>query len=565
MNHIKVIIILLVSTFSILAQDEIAWRKLDSTVFRDASLQNKTILLNLEANWCHWCHVMHQETYSDPKVIEYLNKHFISVSADQDGNPELAQRYRNYGWPAIIFLNAEGKDVVKRAGYISPEPFLRLLKAIVKDPSPEPEFQGEIVEKSALISYLEENMKEALDPEIGGFDQSQKYVHEGSFEYAISNYSDPFYSRWLESSMTGALKLSDPIWGGIYQYSTHNDWEHPHFEKLLSIQARYTRLFLSSYLKTNDSNYYRAAQATINYSERFLKHENGLFSSAQDADLIQGEHGGHYFELNNEERIKLGIPAIDTNTFSDTNADFARSLLQFFLVSGDRNYLIQAQQIQQQISQRKKSGFIPHKYKIEAITSLKDQLSYIRLLIDLIKYSPDSELESELKSVMDAILNQFQTSDGGILSYIGSNGIQATALTLENIHFARYLNWYASFTKDERYKVAAQEIYKDLTSNENRSKYYAEPDLILLNEELNSAAFTYVGVSKSGLNKLNRSALLLAPFHSLHENYRADQLPENKNYLGEYESEQVLFVCNDSYCSSPIESLKSLNEFIEKR
>ena len=32
-------------------------------------------------------------------------------------------------------------------------------------------------------------------------------------------------------------KLIDPVWGGIYQYSAARDWDHAHFEKLMTFQA----------------------------------------------------------------------------------------------------------------------------------------------------------------------------------------------------------------------------------------------------------------------------------------------------------------------------------------
>ena len=339
---------------------------------------------------------------------------------------------------------------------------------------------------------------------------------------------------------------------------------HPHYEKLLSIQARYTRLFLSTFLKTQDSSYYNAALSTVNYCNRFLLKENGLYCSAQDADLIQGEHGGTYFDLSNEERLALGIPAIDTNTFSDTNADFARSLLQLFLLSGDSSHLVKSQQIQQEISARSVNGLITHGQRLETISSLKDQLSYIRLLIDYLKFNPNAELQGELKSLIDTVIERFLDDDGSVLSYIGSNGIKATALSLENIHFARYLNWFASFTKEARYKNIAQQVYDQLTSDKNTGNYYAEPELVLLNEELNSAVFTYVGVSDSGYNELSNIALLLAPFYSLHANYSRTNLPEDKLYLGEYQSNKVLFVCNDTFCSFPIESLEDINRFVER-
>ena len=113
------------------------WLDSDQQAFRLAREQNKPVLLYLEAVWCHWCHVIDQQTYADPSVADLVNEYFIPLRIDQDNRPDLANRYRDYGWPATIFFTPEGVDMVKRQGFIGPEPFARLLQAIIDDPNPE--------------------------------------------------------------------------------------------------------------------------------------------------------------------------------------------------------------------------------------------------------------------------------------------------------------------------------------------------------------------------------------------------------------------------------------------
>ena len=43
--------------------------------------------------------------------------------------------------------------------------------------------------------------------------------------------------EWLAQTLDGSLSLIDPVWGGAYQYSTHGDWRHIHFEKIMQVQA----------------------------------------------------------------------------------------------------------------------------------------------------------------------------------------------------------------------------------------------------------------------------------------------------------------------------------------
>ncbi len=70
-------------------------------LFERAQKEHKFILLDLEAIWCHWCHVMEETTYKDPAVMQLLKQEYITVRVDQDTNPDLLARYGDYGWPAL--------------------------------------------------------------------------------------------------------------------------------------------------------------------------------------------------------------------------------------------------------------------------------------------------------------------------------------------------------------------------------------------------------------------------------------------------------------------------------
>ena len=55
----------------------IAWQEWGEEAFRQAQRENKPILLDIGAVWCHWCHVMDRESYDDPEVAKIVNEHFI--------------------------------------------------------------------------------------------------------------------------------------------------------------------------------------------------------------------------------------------------------------------------------------------------------------------------------------------------------------------------------------------------------------------------------------------------------------------------------------------------------
>ena len=79
--------------------NDLSWRSWSEDIFTQASRDNRFVILDLEAVWCHWCHVMEQTTYADETVIKLLKEKYLTVRVDQDANPDLSNRYGDYGWP----------------------------------------------------------------------------------------------------------------------------------------------------------------------------------------------------------------------------------------------------------------------------------------------------------------------------------------------------------------------------------------------------------------------------------------------------------------------------------
>ncbi|MBK5092725.1 MAG: thioredoxin domain-containing protein, partial [Actinobacteria bacterium] len=90
---------------------EISWRRWGGSAFKEAREQGKLVLLSISAVWCHWCHVMDETTYSDPGIIERINRDFIPVRVDSDRRPDLNRRYNQGGWPTTAFLTSSGRAV----------------------------------------------------------------------------------------------------------------------------------------------------------------------------------------------------------------------------------------------------------------------------------------------------------------------------------------------------------------------------------------------------------------------------------------------------------------------
>src|SRR5271156_6067430 len=262
---------------------------------------------------------MDANTYSDPTVIKLLQSRYIVVKADQDSRPDLATRYEDYGWPAIIVFDSNGHEIVKRQGYLAPDEMSSLLQAIIDDPSPGPSVQPAaklIIPSNAILAApirakLSRNYFSGYDAKYGSWGTDKKFLDWDSVEYSMvlaRRDGNAQAERMARQTLDEQLHLLDPAWGGVYQYSTDGDWNSPHFEKIMQMQAENLRIYSLAYTWWGDPTYLRAAQEIRRYLKTFLTSPDGAFYTSQDADLIEGRLSAEYFALDDAHRRKRGIP-----------------------------------------------------------------------------------------------------------------------------------------------------------------------------------------------------------------------------------------------------------------
>src|SRR5271168_893052 len=287
---------------------KIHWYGWSDDVFAQAKREHKFVLLDLEAVWCHWCHVMDANTYSDAKVQKLLQSRYLAVKVDQDSRPDLSNRYEDYGWPATVVFDSDGHEIVKRQGYLAPDEMLSMLQAILDDPSPGPSVRPEAklelpanpLLSGALRKQLTKSYLTGYDKVHGSWGADQKLLDWDSVEYSLDLARlnrDAQAEHMARQTLTEQLHLLDPAWGGVYQYSTDGDWNSPHFEKIMQMQAENLRIYSLAYSSFGNPEYLRAAQEIRRYLKTFLTSQQGAFYTSQDADLIEGQHSAVYFAL----------------------------------------------------------------------------------------------------------------------------------------------------------------------------------------------------------------------------------------------------------------------------
>ena len=73
----------------------------------DAERENKPLLLFFTAEWCHYCHQMAGEAFTNPQVVS-LSEKFVCVLIDADASPEVCREFHVSAFPTVQFVSPQG-------------------------------------------------------------------------------------------------------------------------------------------------------------------------------------------------------------------------------------------------------------------------------------------------------------------------------------------------------------------------------------------------------------------------------------------------------------------------
>ncbi|MBI1850586.1 MAG: thioredoxin domain-containing protein, partial [Planctomycetes bacterium] len=434
----------------------IRWKPWSDAVFERAKRENRFVLLDLEAVWCHWCHVMDETTYHDPAVVALIESRYIAVRVDQDSRPDISNRYEDYGWPATVVFGPDGGEIIKRSGYIPPPQMASVLQAIIDDPTPGPSVVAEPAIHAASDALLAPALRQELlgshvatyDSEHGGWGFTHKYLDADSVEYSLvrARAGDAAAEARARQTLTAQLALIDPVWGGVYQYSTGGDWKEPHFEKIMSMQAGNLEVYSLAYALWHDATHLSAARDVQRFLRGFLTSPDGAFYTSQDADVVQGEHAGEFFALGDAERRKRGIPRIDTHVYARENGWAIRAHVALFEATADAGALDSARRAAQWIVANRSlpGGGFRHDAHDAAGPYLGDTLAMGRAFLALHEATAERDWLARAEQAADFIAAHFQTDAGfatAALPDAASPGSPAPKPQRdENVAVARFAN-----------------------------------------------------------------------------------------------------------------------------
>jgi uncharacterized protein YyaL (SSP411 family) len=463
------------------ASEPIKWNGWSDELFSRATAEKRFVILDLEAVWCHWCHVMEKTTYADPEVTELLASKYIPVRVDQDANPDLSSRYGDWGWPATIVFAPDGTEIAKIRGYIEPSRMQALLKAIIDDPSPGPSV-GEAFEikPSASVFLTKEqraelikNVDESYEDSLGGWGENQKYIDPDSMDYAMSRAEagDDVAASRARQTFDAATALIDPVWGGVFQYSEGGSWTKPHFEKIMSFQAQYLRQYSQAYALWKDEKYLTAARDIERYLAGFLISPDGAFYVSQDADLDHDTDGHKYYALGEPERRKLGMPRIDKNLYARENGWAIIGLTAFYNITNDPKVLAIAERTAKWVNDNRAiaGGGFRHGDKDRGGPFLGDTLAMGQASLDLYAATGNRDWLAQAGKAGDFIGATFRDEAGGFFSSRTSEGkvgvfAKPPKHSDDQIQVARFMNLLDRYFGNDVYRDYASHAMRYLTS-----------------------------------------------------------------------------------------------------
>jgi uncharacterized protein YyaL (SSP411 family) len=460
-------------------------------VFEQARRENRFVLLDLEAIWCHWCHVMAETTYRDPEVVRLLRARYITVRVDQDARPDLSNRYEDYGWPATVVFDGKGQEIVKRQGYLPPAEMASMLQAIIDDPTPGPSVtKEEAIEYSStaisapLRAELEKDYLSGYDSKEGGWGFGHKFLDGDSVELALvrAKRGEARAEQMVRQTLAGEEHLVDPIWGGVYQYSTDGLWTNPHFEKIMSMQAENLRIFSLAYAQLQDPAALKAARDIHRFLTTFLLSPSGAFYTSQDADVVAGQHSAAYFRLSDAARRRKGVPRVDTHSYARENGWAVAGLAGFYAATGEEQALAQARRALAWVEANRSiaGGGFRHDAKDAAGPYLGDSLAMARGYLALYGATGDRALLSHAEETMGFINRTFRAVPAGAANarpgaaasaagYLTSKTSTDSAYAPhpqrdENVMVARTANLLFHYTGSAGFQQMAQEAMRYLAA-----------------------------------------------------------------------------------------------------
>ena len=503
--------------------EHLRWLDWDTDAFAQAAREDKLVLLDIGATWCHWCHVMDRVTYEDPEVIELLNERFVSIRVDRDRLPHVdvamqraipAIQSQGGGWPLTVVLTPEGY-VLYKATFVPPRagpPYgasMGLIDLLNRIDLMWRQQRGELTQVAAevdrrtalqddqlyqrpgelapeTIDALVAAIRREIDPTHGGSGGAPKFFQTPALEllaraaWTSDDAAEADLLATLDAIVRGGVH--DHVGGGFHRYSVDERWHVPHFEKMAYDNAPLLSLLANACANTGREDFARVIGSALAWIRRDLTDPTGAFYASQDADVGLDDDGDYFTWTVDEVRGALGDDADVTLSYygvddaGDMHGRPGRNVLHTpKTIDQEAGLLgVGAGQLTKQI--------VSATERLLAVRETRtrpgiDQTIFADLngmLIDAHLTVSDrlGDVEAERTAIraLDAILAELQTDGGAFAHYRQDGDLHGVGLLVDQAWMLRALIHAYSITLDDRYLQAARQaadfILAELTAGD---------------------------------------------------------------------------------------------------
>ncbi len=350
----------------------VQWNEWGAPAFARAAEEDKPILLDIGAVWCHWCHVMDRESYEDAELAEVINQNFVAVKVDRDERPDVDARYQagvsaisgQNGWPLTAVLTPEGKPFFggtyfPREDRYGRPGFARVLLTMVdawKNRRDEVmESAGSVIEaieynetfagragslSMDIVTQMVASALEKFDRHHGGFGAQPKFAHPSAIDLLLDVAVRTEHSGSKEAATVTLEKMArggvyDQLAGGFHRYSVDEAWVVPHFEKMLYDNAELLKNYVHAFQSYVEPEAGRVANDIIRWMDACLSdRERGGFYASQDADINLDDDGDYFTWTRAEaaavlsaDEMEIAGPYYDLGDLGDMQHNPAKNVL----------------------------------------------------------------------------------------------------------------------------------------------------------------------------------------------------------------------------------------------
>jgi len=321
----------------------VRWHPWGEDAFARAQAEDKPILLDIGAVWCHWCHVMDRESYENAELAEILNQHFVAVKVDRDERPDVDSRYQaavsaisgQGGWPLTAFLTPDGlpffggtyfpaDDRYGRPGFkrvlltmsevwrSKRDEALESAGSVMAAVEQNENFSGRSGELNlALVDKIVDSILKQADPRNGGFGAQPKFPHPAALDLLLEYATRTGNEQARDTALLTLDKMCkggvyDQLAGGFHRYSVDERWVVPHFEKMLYDNSELLRNYVHAYQSFVQPEFAQVAQELVIWMDSTLTdRERGGFYGSQDADIDLDDDGNYFTWTKVEAQVVL--------------------------------------------------------------------------------------------------------------------------------------------------------------------------------------------------------------------------------------------------------------------